>query len=221
MTAFVRPDGRCFVREPDPAALAGIEGEVYATVRDDDEGRRRAFERLGFAVHRRELEYVVPTDAAAAALPRGFRLQQADEVDEHRLRLLDDALRQDVPGSSGWRWSAAGFHAETFAPDAFDPATYLVAVDETSGEYVGLARVWHNRERPRLGMIAVLARYRRRGLARALLAHVFAVLYARGTAEVTTEVDETNVPSRSLLEDLGARRVGGYLELRRPPSSRP
>ena len=104
------------------------------------------------------------------------------------------------------------FRAETFSP-FFDPATYLVAVDRASGEYAGLVRIWRNRAGPRLGLIATLARYRRRGVARALLGQAFAVLAARGDTSVVGEVDDTNVASVSLLTGLGARRYGGNVEL--------
>jgi ribosomal protein S18 acetylase RimI-like enzyme len=106
------------------------------------------------------------------------------------------------------RWDAEGFRKETFGPD-FDPATYLVAVEEASGEYAGLARVWNNPDGPRLGLIAVLAAHRRRGLARALLGLAFSVLSERGQSEVTAEVDDLNVASTTLPTGLGARRTGG------------
>ena len=85
----------------------------------------------GFAVHRRESYYRIPTDPAVtglagAVLPAGLDVLSAADADITRLRLLDDALRQDVPGSGGWRWDAGQFRAETFGP-FFDPATYLVA----------------------------------------------------------------------------------------------
>src|SRR5262249_18835871 len=132
-------------------------------------------------------------------------------------RRLDDALRQDVPGSEGWQWDAGDFRAETFGP-FFDPATYLVAVDRASGEYAGLVRIWRNRAGPRLGLIATLAPYRRRRVARALLGQAFAVLAARGDTSVTCELDDTNVASVSWLTGLGARRYGGNAELiRRQP----
>jgi ribosomal protein S18 acetylase RimI-like enzyme len=73
----------------------------------------------------------------------------------------------------------------------------------------------------RLGLIGVLPAYRRRGLAGALLARVFGVLATRGQAEVSCEVDETNVASNALMAGLGARRVGGSLELRRPAAAPP
>lgn len=209
----MRPDGRHFVRARDlPTAPAG---EVYCTVDEADADTLALGERLGFVVNRREGRFLIPTDPdvtglGAAGVPDGFALVRADEVDLDRLRLLDDALRQDVPGTEGWRWDEAGFREEF--DDAYDPATYLVAVAD-SGEYVGLVRVWHNAAGPRLGMIGVLPPHRRRGLARALLARVFAVLHERGEPEVSTEVDDTNVASNALLRPLGARRAGASVEL--------
>jgi GNAT superfamily N-acetyltransferase len=80
-------------------------------------------------------------------------------------------------------------------------------------------RIWRNRAGPRLGLIATLAQYRRRGVARALLGQAFAVLAARGDTSLVGEVDDTNLASVSLLTGLGARRYGGNAELiRRQPS---
>lgn len=105
-----------------------------------------------------------------------------------------------------------GFREETYESPDFDPATYLVALDRSSEE-IGIARVWMRSDGPRLGLIGVRANRRRKGVARALLAAVLAVVRERGPAEVRTEVDETNVPSRELLLSFGGRRVGSSLEL--------
>ena len=214
MRSFVRPDGRRFVRDPDEQSLAGIAEAIYLTV---DEADVDAYLALGFSVHRREGTYVVPTGATRVVPPSGIALVDADGVDEERLRLLDDELRQDVPGSDGWRWAEAGFREETYESPQFDPTTYLVAVDEASGELVGIVRVWMRQPIPRLGFIGVRRDLRQRGIARALLGEVFSHLRDRGIAEVTTEIDETNVASRALLEGLGARRKGTSVELVRHP----
>ena len=226
---FVRPDARHFASfdscQPgvEQASLAAMDEQVgcvlYVNVDENDKPALQLYQRLGFVVHRRESVYAVPTDPGATGLETeevpGISLVTANHVDEQRLRVLDDALRQDVPGTDGWRWDEAAFHDETFDPAYFDPATYLVAVEKPGGDYVGLARVWNNPGAPRLGLIAVVPTYRRRGLARALLGHVFAVLHERGIGEVTAEVDDTNLASAALLTALGARRSGGIIELRR------
>jgi GNAT superfamily N-acetyltransferase len=74
-------------------------------------------------------------------------------------------------------------------------------------------RVWNNPKGPRLGLIAVSAPYRRRGLAKALLSRAFAVLDERGQTVVSAEVDQANVASTSLLEGMGAWRTGDSIEL--------
>jgi len=225
--ARLRPDNRWFLYfdtwradayPPLADAVArDLGGDLYVTLEDAEYDALDACAQAGFAVHRRESYYRIPADRAVAGLagavlPAGLDVLSAADADITRLRRLDDALRQDVPGSEGWRWDAEEFRTETFGP-FFDPATYLVAVDRASGEYAGLVRIWRNRAGPRLGLIATLARYRRRGVARALLGQAFGVLAARGETSVTCEVDDTNVASVSWLTGLGARRYGGNAEL--------
>jgi len=232
VSARLRPDNRWFLYfdtwradayPPLADAVARDLGrDLYVTLEDAEYDALEACAEAGFAVHRRESYYRIPTDPAVtglagAVLPAGLGVLSAADADITRLRRLDDALRQDVPGCEGWRWDAEQFRAETFSP-FFDPATYLVAVDRVSGEYAGLVRIWRNRAGARLGLIAMLAQYRRRGIARALLGRAFAVLAARGDTRVVGEVDDTNVASISLLTGLGARRYGGNVELIRRPT---
>lgn len=132
--------------------------------------------------------------------------------------LLDGALREDVPGSDGWRPDPVWFRRETFDSPYFDPQAYLVAVDGglDGSPYVGLVRIWNGpNPLPRLGMIAVLPPYRRRGLARALIGRAFAALHARGVIEVTAEVDADNAASNTLMVGLGGVVTGSDVELRR------
>ena len=227
VTAFLRPDNRWFVSFGDCredaygaliAAVAGNTGsDLYATLDDTDDRAREQFGRLGFTVNRRESIFLIPTDPRVTGLhttaePEGLVVISAVDAYEDQLRLLDDGLRQDVPGTAGWRWDPGDFHDETFDAQ-FDPATYLVAVDTASGEYMGLVRVWASPGRPRLGLIAVMRPYRRRGLASFLLARAFGALHQRGKGEVTAEVDDTNAACRALLLRLGATRVDGSVEL--------
>jgi GNAT superfamily N-acetyltransferase len=227
VTAFLRPDDRWFVTfdvrqeesyQPLLGAVAANTGsDLYVAVDETDEHALETFTGLGFTVNRRESNVLIPTDPQITGLhaadePEGIVIISAVDAYEDQLRLLDDALRQDVPGTAGWKWDPGDFHDETFGSD-FDPAAYLIAVDKESGEYLGLVRVWDGPGRPRLGLIAVLRPYRRRGLASVLLARAFRAVHERGKTEVTAEVDDTNTPIRSLLMRLGARRIAGTVEL--------
>jgi hypothetical protein len=127
----VRPDGKVFARSPED------EGD-YAECREDDAQRWLA---AGWTIHRREDEYAVTTVASG---PHPFL--HLDDVDLERLRLLDDELRQDVPGTAGWRWAHDDFVAETHS----SPSVYLV-----TPEYRGICRVWLREPTPRLGFVGV------------------------------------------------------------------
>jgi ribosomal protein S18 acetylase RimI-like enzyme len=227
VSARLRPDNRWFLYfdtwradaySPLASAVARELGrDLYVVLEDAEYDALDACAAAGFAVNRRESYYRIPVDPAVsrlarAVLPAGLGVVSAADVDIARLRLLDETVRQDVPGCAGWRWGAEEFRAETFGR-FFDPATCLVALDLASGEYAGLVRIWPTRAGPRLGLIAALAPYRRRGVARALLAQACAVLAARGDTSVTGEADDTNVAALSLLTGLGARRYGGNVEL--------
>jgi ribosomal protein S18 acetylase RimI-like enzyme len=227
ITALMRPDGRWFIAFdaghddsycPLLEAVADNTGsDLHATVDDADGQALELFDRLGFTVARREGIYLIPTDPNITGLhstaePDGVVIISAADAYEDQLRALDEVLRRDVPGTTGWKWDPGDFHEETF-DSQFDPATYLVAVDTASGEYLGLARVWNGPGRPRLGLVAVVRPYRRRGLANTLLARAFRVLHQRGKTEVTAEADDANIPSRALLSGLGASRLGGSVEV--------
>jgi ribosomal protein S18 acetylase RimI-like enzyme len=217
-----RPDGRCFLlfrvarAQAYPALVEAAMGDSRERVNAEvDESEEDIFLGLGFAVVRREHRYVLPTAVAPVPLPPGYSTVSAADADLPALAGLDAALREDVPGTAGWRNDPAEFARQTFEDPDFDPETYLVAVAPAGG-YAGLVRVWLTPTGPRLGLVAVLPEHRRRGLGHALLARVFGVLAGRGLAEVRCEVDVANTASNALMARLGARRVGGNIEVERP-----
>jgi ribosomal protein S18 acetylase RimI-like enzyme len=189
---WVRPDGKVFARLPDDAG-------DYAESREDDVERWLA---AGWSVQRREDEYAVPTVAPA---PHPFLDLEATDLE--RLRLLDDELRQDVPGTAGWRWTHEDFVAETYS----SPSVYLV-----TPAYDGICRVWLREPTPRLGFVGVRRAARGRGLGRALVAAALGEANALGFVEVTTEIDVENAASQALFHGFGARRIGGFVALERP-----
>jgi ribosomal protein S18 acetylase RimI-like enzyme len=59
----------------------------------------------------------------------------------------------------------------------------------------------------------VRADRRRRGIARALLAHVLGALHRCGIERASTDVNEANAAATALFEGIGARRASSNLEL--------
>jgi GNAT superfamily N-acetyltransferase len=224
--ALHRADGRAFISIDTwaddvfvalaEAIIKDLPAPVYTVVAEDDREHLGRWSMLGFRDNRREDEYAIPTAPVLTGLtevvpPVGVTLIGALEADEDRLRLLDQQLRRDVPGYAGWVNRPAEFHQLTYQNRFFDPATNLVAVQEN--EYVALVRIIGLPRQPRLGLVGVLPPFRRRGLARALLAAAMRPLHERGVTTVSAEADESDPAARELLRGIGAMRTGGAIEL--------
>lgn len=190
---------------------------LYTSVPEQDEPGLRRLGNLGFVICRRDHHYRVPVGPgrfrlADPAPPPGIALLSAADADLDRLRVLDEVLRNDTPNTDSWRWSPADFQEETFS-DGFDPATYQVAVEERTGAYVGLARLWMKPAGPRFGFVGVLPRWRRTRVTYVLLSTMFGEVHRRGYTEVAGEVDAINWASNAIAARAGALRIGGSYEL--------
>jgi hypothetical protein len=121
---WIRADQRCYLHFKDcradaygpllAQAAAELDRDLYLNA---DEAHRAQLAALGFVVGRRELLYRIPTDPARSRVamlgpPAGVDLVSAADVDLDRLRVLDDALRQDIPGCDGWRWDPEEFRED-------------------------------------------------------------------------------------------------------------
>lgn len=232
--AICRPDRRWFVsvdswRDQDHEPLANamindLSHDLFTRIDGSDPAALELWSRYGFEPHRREIEFLISPDPGRTGLrevllPVGLVLLSADEVDETGLRELDERLRDDLPGSDGWVNDPAEFRDHTFDERRFDPSSYLVAVDDERRQFAGLVRVWSSGSRSRLGLIAVTRPYRRRGLARAMLAAAFTPVHERGHREVMAETDAKNLASLALLRGVGAVETGSSMVLRRGASS--
>jgi GNAT superfamily N-acetyltransferase len=221
-----RPDGRLFVSidawqapvfdrlaETLPADLPG---PLHTVVDETDQDTRAAWERAGFTVARRERGYLVPTDPqatgpAAARPPAGLTILPVGAAAEAPLRELADAVHAEVEATVGWHTMPAQILPCPAGGVVVDPARYAVA--QQDGVYVGLLRLTPPPRRPRIGLLAVRAGHRRRGIARALLAHTLATLHADGIRSAWAEVDESNPAAAALFEGAGARHAATTLEL--------
>jgi ribosomal protein S18 acetylase RimI-like enzyme len=137
--------------------------------------------------------------SAPALLPKGYRMAA---VGDGRLRsfhaLLATSYEEDgeaFPAFAPW-WSEVSSNSE------FDPALCL-AVFDPEGNIAALAHCWSSGF---LREIAVAREQRRRGLARALLLHLMALLRERGLASLRLKVEQGNRHgAEALYRSLGFR----------------
>ncbi|MFB9832549.1 GNAT family N-acetyltransferase [Actinoallomurus acaciae] len=222
-----RPDGRVFVSidswhdavfdQLADAMLADLPRPLYTVVDEADLDLTSCWERAGFATRRREWEYLLPTDPrvtelGSAPCPEGVTIVPVGAAREVPLREVYEAIRAEVDATVGW----ASMPAEVLArPDGTPPLDPLkCAVAAQADRYVGLLRVAGRVTRqPRIGLLAVRSDRRRRGVARALLAHVLGSLHRSGVETASAEVNESNDAALALAESIGARRTSSNLEL--------
>ena len=159
----------------------------------------------------------MPTDPRVTGLdgvlpPSGVTIVPAGQADEHLLRAADRAIRDEVDAAVGW-WQSmpAEVIPRTEGDTIVDPAKYAVAA--APDRYLGLIRVAPVTRRPRIGLIAVRAGERRRGIARALLAHALGSLHRSGFDAAWAEIHESNRAASALFEGIGAQSVSSNLEL--------
>jgi ribosomal protein S18 acetylase RimI-like enzyme len=206
-----RPDGRSFLSidawhgavfdRLAAAMLPTLPKPLYTVVDEADLDLITQWEQFGFGPRRREWELVVPAGITSASSP-GVTIRPAED---EPLRELDRLIREEIDTTVGWH----NMPAEVFP--VHDPSRYRVAVAD--GRYVGLVRVVPLPRRPRIGLIAVRAGYRRRGIGRALLAEVLAAAHRAGQASASAEVNQSNTAALALFEGFGARRESSNLEL--------
>ena len=94
--------------------------------------------------------------------------------------------------------------------DAFDPATWLVAVEDTTGEIAGIcfnrSRSWHGADGGYVESLGVRRQNRKLGLARALLLSTFNLFWERGKHKVDLDVDAQSLTGATrLYEGVGMK----------------
>lgn len=221
-----RPDGRIFLgidswhgavfdRLAD-AMLADLPTPLYTVVDEADRDLTSSWERVGFTTRRREWAYLVPTDPRVTGLdavqpPSGMTIVPAGTAEEKPLRALDRAVREEVEATVGWQTMPAEVLPRPDGATVLDPSKYAVAAG--ADQYLGLLRLAPVTRQPRIGLIAVRADQHRRGIARALLAHVLGSLHRSGIEAASAEVNESNAAATALFEGVGAQRASSNLEL--------
>lgn len=225
---WLRPDDRMFLyfvgrkhgvypRLVDTVVEA-LERPVYTVVDAGDQEAVEALQAAGFTTELTEERFRVRFDLALARLerawlPSGFSINPADLMDEDRLFTLDNTLRQDTPGTDGWRGDRAWFSDEIAESPPFDPSAYLVAVDDRNDEYVGLVRIWRNPAGPRFGLVGVLRQYRNTPIAATLMKQALAAASHWGHDTFTAETSPANPVIYRRMEGVGAESLGRFLQM--------
>lgn len=196
------------VRRGGPGAVIRILG--FATGRDPDQ--RHRLERRGFRLSRRYAQLVRPSllDIPDHPIPAPLEVRPIDPLDRlmHRrvfdadARAFADSYGQEAPSEAQW---------EAFiASPTFDPTLWRVAFDgDTIAGQILNYLADPAADGTRLGMteaISVQPEYRRRGLARALLAESLRAVRDAGATSAGLGVDTENPnEALTLYESLGFR----------------
>jgi len=224
--AWRRPDGRIFLGidswhgavfdQLAEVMVAELPKPLYTVVDEADLDLASRWQAAGFTTGRREWEYLVPSDPLATGLdvvlpPPGVTIAGVGKAEQSRLRELDRVIRVEVESGIGWQAMPAEVLPRPDGTAVLDPSKYAVAAQ--SDRYMGLVRMALLTRQPRIGLIAVRADQHRRGIARALLAHVLHALHRCGIDTASAEVDESNAAAMALFEGIGAQRASSNLEL--------
>lgn len=198
------------------AILADVPTPLHTVADDADHGLIARWERIGFTIHRREQEFLLPTDPNITGWdsvrpPSGVTIVPFGQAEEVSLRALDRTIRDEVEATVGWHTMPAEIVALPDGVTVVDPSKYAAAAQ--ADEYVGFVRLATTTRQPRIGLVAVRADLQRRGIARALLARVLGSLHRSGVEAAYAEVDESNTAAMALFDGVGAQRRGGILEL--------
>ncbi len=236
---FVHPDvagrgiGRALLAQQDRsreelhAAMAAELGSrraiATAYLRGDDPGGRHILEEAGYRLARRHCEMARPSldDIPAVPVPDGLEIRPIDPADRTMLRRVFDVsveVFQDHWGDVDA--SPEAFAAFVEAPET-QPALWCVAFagDEIAGHILNFLED-PEPDGARTGWtesIAVRRPWRRRGLARAMLALSLRTVRDAGATRAALGVDTEN-PNQAfrLYESLGFRKTADQLEYHRP-----
>lgn len=176
----------------------------------------------GYQIVRYAFEMVRPTldDIPDLPLPDGLEVRPVKPEDHWQIwRAAEEAFRD--------HWAETEWHKEWFhqwqASPTFQPELWQVAWD--GDEVAGMVQNFidhaenaeYGRRRGYTENICVRRPWRRRGLAKALIARSFRVLKEHGMTEAALSVDAEN-PSGALYlyRNLGFREVKRYMTFRKP-----
>lgn len=165
---------------------------VRATANEKDAHAHQTFERADFHPFRHSFRMMIDLDGELPepSWPEGFQVRPLREGDEPRFHAAHMTSFADT-----WEFTPEPFEqwAHWFLGHSFQPEHWFLV--EHEGEVAAYAICKVSETEPDMGfvnLIGVLPAYRRRGLAIALLQHVFRHFAARGMKRVGLGVDAEN-----------------------------
>jgi len=189
---------------------------------DSETGTQALVRSEGYTPVRFFFEMVRPTlgDIADAPLPDGLEVRP---VQPDHYRTIWEAIQEAFQDHWG-AFPATEWHYQNWLNDPnFDPALWQVAWDgdQVAGTVLGVINAVENerfqRKRGWVEDVAVRRPWRKRGLARALIAQTLHALKERGLAEAALGVDTENLTGAlGLYESVGFRAVKRSAAYRKP-----
>lgn len=184
-----------------------------------DPGQRRRLESRGFVLTRRYAQLIRPTldDIPNVPIPSPLEIRPIDPQDRAMHRRVFEADARAFADSYGQEATSEAAWAAFIGSPNLDPTLWRVAFDgETVAGQILNFMDEADADGTRLGMteaISVQPEYRRRGLARALLAASLGAVRDAGATRAGLGVDTQNPnEALTLYEDLGFRITGEMFE---------
>ena len=204
------------------------ERALTSFVFDGDRGGATLLEGAGYAPFRRFASMERPNlDAIpGVALPDGLEIRPVSR-DRTEMRRVFDADVEAFRDHFGWSEGSDARFAEFVEDPDVDPVLWLVAFDGDEVAGAVLNGIHVDADGVRTGWLdSIFTRrpWRRRGLARALIARSLVLLRDRGLAAASLGVDQTNPhQALALYESCGFRTISSATIYRKPlpvPASR-
>ncbi|MBC8102621.1 MAG: GNAT family N-acetyltransferase [Cytophagales bacterium] len=147
---------------------------------------------------------------------RSLRDLESDPDRDRKVWELEMETSADVPSTSPFtpltydEYRKHAFDASSFLPDGF-----VVAVEESTGDYVGTSHLWRRRADQDLqtGLTAVRRTHRRRGIALAMKLRVIDYAKSLGTPIIRTENAQHNRAMLAINEALGFTKLPAGITL--------
>lgn len=199
-----------------PKCPPDVRVALYTLCRKDDTAAKALFQNADMQPVRYFYTMKIELDAAPEPppLPEGISVRAYRHPDD----LTDTVLAVVDSFRDHWGFIEPNMEQElaewrhTMDTDPlFDPDTWLLAVDDATGELAGVAlnrlEAWDNPTAGHVGTLGVRRDYRKRGLGYALLLHSFKLLYEKGKPTITLGVDASSLTGATRLYERAGMHV--------------